>query len=140
MCALGVLLTTWPPDSVPLLFMKLPLPLYVAPTLCMPVVSVFVVMVAVVTPSVVLTFTGAPGLPSIQNTTGPVGVPPPGPTTPIVAVKVTGCPNSDGLAEELTAVVVPAWLTVSIVIPVLLLLFGSRSEERRVGEEGRSRW
>src|SRR5947209_18648219 len=51
--------------------------------------------------------------------TVPLGVPAPGAVTVTLAVKVTACPTTDGLAEELSTVVVSA-------------LF--RSEERRVGE------
>ena len=46
------------------------------------------------------------------NVTFPVGVPAPGATAATVAVKVTDCPNTDGLAEEVTVVVVLAWFTV----------------------------
>jgi len=46
------------------------------------------------------------------NTTLPVGVPDPGPTAATVAVKVTGSPNTDGLTDEVTAVVVDAPFTV----------------------------
>jgi hypothetical protein len=42
------------------------------------------------------------------NCTDPVGVPAPGAVTLTVAVKVTDCPKTDGLAEEPTAVVVAA--------------------------------
>jgi len=41
-----------------------------------------------------------------------VGVPEPGELTVTVAVNVTDWPNTDGFAEEVTAVVVEAWLTV----------------------------
>ena len=40
------------------------------------------------------------------NVTVPVGVPVFGASTLTVAVKVTGCPYTDGFAEETTAVVV----------------------------------
>jgi hypothetical protein len=67
----------------------------------------------VVTPPVVLTFTGLPELlPSIMNWTVPVGAPRPGEVTLMVAVKVTLWPTSDGLAEDTTAVVVAALPTV----------------------------
>jgi hypothetical protein len=43
--------------------------------------------------------------------TVPDGVPAPGPFAVTVAVNVTDCPKTDGLADELIAVVVPSWLT-----------------------------
>jgi hypothetical protein len=43
-----------------------------------------------------------------------VGVPAPGATAAIVAVNVTACPDTDGLAEEVTVVVVSALLTVCV--------------------------
>ncbi len=49
--------------------------------------------------------------PSLKVTV-PLGVPLPGATAATVAVKVTDCPNTEGLAEEATVVVVPAALTV----------------------------
>jgi hypothetical protein len=59
--------------------------------------------------------------PSLKVTV-PVGVPAPGLFTVTVAVNVTDCPNADGLAEELTDVVVPAvftiWLSVLEVLPL----------------------
>ena len=47
-----------------------------------------------------------------MNCTVPVGVPAPGDTAVTVALKVTGWPNTEGLTEELTAVVLLALLTV----------------------------
>jgi len=49
--------------------------------------------------------------PSLKVTV-PVAVPAPGLFAVTVAVKVTACPDTEGLAEELTNVVVPAFLTV----------------------------
>jgi hypothetical protein len=46
-----------------------------------------------------------------KNCTVPVGVPAPGETTETVALKVTGWPYTDGFAEDLTAVLVRAVLT-----------------------------
>ena len=43
-----------------------------------------------------------------RNVTVPVGVPVPGGTTATVAVNVTDCPNTDGLADDATVVVVLA--------------------------------
>jgi len=57
-----------------------------------------------------------------RKVTEPVGLPTavePGGLTLTVAVKVTSCPNSDGLAEDTTTVLVLAWLTVCVVIPLL---------------------
>ena len=52
----------------------------------------------------------------------PVRVPAPGATGLTVAVKVTGWPNTDGLAEEATVVVVSAWFTVCVTTPEVLVL------------------
>src|SRR5205809_668229 len=52
-------------------------------------------------------------VPSLKVTV-PVGVPAPGLLAVTVAVKVTDCPDSDGLAEELTSVVVPACVAVGV--------------------------
>ena len=49
--------------------------------------------------------------PSLK-TTVPVGKPAPGATTPMAAVSVTDWPKTAGLAEEVSAVVVSALLTV----------------------------
>jgi hypothetical protein len=43
--------------------------------------------------------------------TVPVGLPAPGAVTATVAVKVTDCPNTEGLAEEVRLVLVLALLT-----------------------------
>ena len=53
------------------------------------------------------------------NCTLPVGTPAPGATTVTVAVKVTGCPKVDGLAEEARLVVVAALRTVCVSVPEL---------------------
>ena len=59
--------------------------------------------------------------PSLKVTV-PVGVPAPGLFAVTVAVKVTDCPDTDGLAEELTDVAVLAFFTVWVsaleVLPV----------------------
>ena len=50
--------------------------------------------------------------PSLKVTVSPAGiVPAPGATEATVAVKVTDWPNTEGLAEEVSVVVVLAWLT-----------------------------
>ena len=58
------------------------------------------------------TTTGPPSaVPLSSNCTVPVGLPPPGATTDVVAVNVTEPPNSEGFADEPIAVVVSAGLT-----------------------------
>ena len=58
--------------------------------------------------------TGAPKFtPSIVNCTVPVGVPVAGGTGATVAVKVTDCPNTDGLTDDVTVVVVAPFVTVN---------------------------
>ena len=65
-------------------------------------------------------------LPPSLKVTAPVGVPAPGLFAVTVAVKVTDCPNTDGLAEELTNVVVAAFFTVWLsVVEMLPLKFAS---------------
>ena len=76
---------------------------------------------AVVTPPLVLTLIGGLGLPSITNWTWPVGVPPPGDTMLIVAVKFTFWPTTDGLGVELTAVLLLALFTIWVSVPVLVV-------------------
>jgi len=51
------------------------------------------------------------GLPPSRKVTVPVGVPVPGATAETVALKVTDCPNTDGFAVEVTAVVELALFT-----------------------------
>ena len=57
-------------------------------------------------------------VPSAKNSTPPVGVPLPGGTGPTVAVYVTGWPNTDGVTVAVTAVTVPAGLTVWVTMDV----------------------
>jgi hypothetical protein len=52
-----------------------------------------------------------------MNVTVPVGLLGPLPVT--VAVKVTVCPDTDGLAEDASTVVVGAALTVCVIAPLL---------------------
>ena len=59
--------------------------------------------------------------PSLKVTV-PVGVPAPGLFAVTVAVKVTDCPDTDGLAEELTSVVVLAFFTVWVSVLEVLPL------------------
>ena len=92
-----------------------------AVTVWLPPVKVVVLKEAVVTPPVVLTLTGPPALlPSTWNCTVPVSVPMPGAVTLIVAVKVTFWPEADGLAEDTTAVVLLAFVTVWVMAVELL--------------------
>src|SRR2546425_10613937 len=73
--------------------------------------------------------------PSLKVTV-PVGVPAAGLFAVTVAVKVTACPDSDGLAEELTSVVVPAWVTVWVgELEVLALKGASAAEDALIGCE-----
>src|SRR5947208_2135752 len=61
-------------------------------------------------------------VPPSWKVTFPVGVPAPGLLAVTVAVKVTDCPDSDGLAEELTSVVVLAFFTVWVSVLEVLPL------------------
>jgi len=58
--------------------------------------------------------------PSTLNCTLPVGVAVLGDTSLTVAVKVTDWPKTDGLPEEVTAVVVAAWFTVWVIADEVL--------------------
>jgi len=61
-----------------------------------------------------------------KNVTVPLGLPAPGATTVTVAVNVTLCPKTDGLADEVTVVVLAAFVTVrSSQALVARLLFAS---------------
>ena len=67
------------------------------------------------------TLTGAPKAdPSSENCTVPVRVPEPGATALTVAVKVTDWPKTEGLAEEATVVLLPAWLTLWVTVAEVL--------------------
>ena len=67
--------------------------------------------------------TGAPKLmPSIANCTVPVRVPAPGATGLTVAVNVTDWPDTDGLADEVSVVVVSDWFTVWLKAEDVLVL------------------
>ena len=56
-----------------------------------------------------------------SNVTFPVGVPLPGDTATIVAVKVTAWPDAEGFIDELTELVVAACLTVWLRMPDVLV-------------------
>ncbi|MCR8574823.1 hypothetical protein NE399_11920, partial [Streptomyces sp. Isolate_219] len=103
--------TVW--VSVPLDVVKLESPLYVAVTVCVPALKALVVTLAVPPESVAVSV----GPPVITKVTVPVGVPAPGETGATVAVKVTGCPTTDGSGAEMTEVVVEAWPTVWVSVP-----------------------
>ena len=101
------LLTVWTRTAEALL-LKSVLPLYVAVMECGPGGKAGVENVAFPLASVPLPSIAAPFL----NVTVPVGVPLPGAAANTLAVKVTDCPNTDGLREETTVVLVEALLTV----------------------------
>jgi len=75
--------------------------------LCVPVVSAEVVYVATPPLKVPVPRVVAPSL----KVTVPVGVPEPGEAAATVAVKVTDCPKTLGLALEASVVVLFAWFT-----------------------------
>src|SRR5688572_15226927 len=123
------LFTVWPPARVPLLVLKFPSPLYCATTVCGLPLTVNAAVLSWAEPP--LRVIGPPALePSITNWTVPVGVPTPGVFDVTVAVNVVLCPNTVGLIEEVTAVVVLALATItdsfgSLHIPVTPLLLAS---------------
>src|SRR5947209_3923440 len=81
-----------------------------------PTVRVLLVKAAVVTPPLMVTLTGLPTCtPLSRKVTVPVGDAAavlPGALTLTVAVKVTAWPNTEGLTEAVTTVLVSALLTV----------------------------
>ena len=108
------LLTVCPPGRVPVLGRKEPPPLYTAVTGWLPTARLLVAMLEAVPPDKA---TGLPKFePSTVNCTVPGGLPVPM-TGLTVAVKVTDWPKTDGLLDEMTAVVVP----VGDSVPVTLL-------------------
>src|SRR5438552_16709670 len=69
-------------------------------------------------------------VPPSWKVTLPAGVPAPGLLAVTVAVKVTGCPDTDGLVEELTHVVVPGCVVgvvgdAVVVVVVVVGAFGA---------------
>ena len=76
----------------------------------LPIASDEVVNVAVPPKTLAVPKVAAPS----RKVAVPVGVPEPGATGLTVAEKITDCPNTDGLAEETTEVVVDDWLTISV--------------------------
>ena len=97
--------------SVDVLPVKFPSPLYVAATVWRPVLNPDTSNVPM--PEALMA-TGAWATLSTLNVNVPVRVPAPGATTLTVPVNVTDWPNNEGLIDELTAVVVPARLTVCV--------------------------
>jgi hypothetical protein len=115
----AVVVTAWPTVSVavPLLVVKLVSPPYEAVIVSLPTDRVVVLNVAtpplsVPVPSVVL--------PSVKVTV-PVGVPAPGELALTVAVTVSDWPETAEAGEMPTAVVLAAWLTVSVAVPLLVV-------------------
>src|SRR5204863_2199820 len=105
--------------------LKVALPPYDAVIGCAPTASVLVTNVAWPEPSRV-PVPSALG-PSLKVTV-PVGMPAPAVLAFTVAVKVTGCPDTEGLAEEVTPVVVPGIVAVVVVdvdVVVVVVVVGS---------------
>ena len=67
-------------------------------------------VVNVACPEVMVTLAARVVAPSVKVTV-PLGVPAPGATAATVAVKVMLCPNTEGLGEELTVVLLEALFT-----------------------------
>jgi hypothetical protein len=108
-------LTVWV-KAGDVLGLKLVLPLEAAVSVWLPADSVVVLNVAVP----LVRGTAGWAVPSRVKTTLPVGVPTPGATALTVAVKVTACPKTEGLAEDVTAVLVLALLTVCVKLAEVL--------------------
>jgi len=71
--------------------------------------------------------------PSLKVTV-PVGVPAPGLFAATVAVKVTGCPNTDGWTEEVSPVVVPGRVVVVVDADVVVEVVAGRTVVVEVGD------
>jgi hypothetical protein len=104
--------------ALEVLVVKLPSPPYTAVIACAATLSEDVLKVAWPELRLPVPIVVAPSL----NVTVPVGVPAPAPLGVTVAVNVTDCPNTVGLVELLSAVAVPAWLTVCVTLPDMLAL------------------
>ncbi len=79
-------------------------------------------LVAALVATPLLRLTGLPKfVPSIWNCTVPVSVPLPWPPAATVAVKVTAWPDTEGLDEETTTVLVLALATVWVIADEALL-------------------
>src|SRR5437879_2083160 len=101
-------LTVWMRSEVVPLPLKLASPVYAALIVWLPAVANALVRMAC-PEALTVTLVGVP--PSMVNATVPVRVPAPGATGLTVAVKPTGWPATDGLAEDASVVVVSALLT-----------------------------
>src|SRR5437867_2211927 len=66
--------------------------------------------------------------------TGPVGVPAPGLFDATVAVKVTGCPNTDGWTEEVSPVAVPGRVVVVVDADVVVEVVAGGTVVVEVGD------
>ena len=95
-------------ESVPEPLWKLPSPPYAAVIVWLPTASDEIVNVAC--PEDMATLAARVAVPSLKVTV-PVAVPDPGATALTVAVKVTTCPNTDALGDELTAVLLASLFT-----------------------------
>ncbi len=98
---------------------KLVSPLYTAVIVWLPTVSALVEHCAVPPDKATALQPAIVAAPSL-NWTVPVGVPLPGAVTLTVAVNVTLCPKTDGLAFDMTAVVVAACAMVIAAVAVPL--------------------
>ncbi len=90
---------------------------------CVPTDRLEVLKLAVVVPPIVLSVPWPMLVVPSENVTVPVGLATavlPGLLTDTVAVKVTACPDTEALAEDTTANVVLALLTVSVNVAELL--------------------
>ena len=97
-------------ESVPEPLWKLPSPPYAAVIVWLPTASDEIVNVAC--PEDMATVDANVTVPSVKVTV-PVGVPEPGDAALTMAVKVTVCPNTDALGDELTVVTLESLLTTS---------------------------
>ena len=85
---------------------------------CTPTIKVLILKVPLPPLRVVLPME----TPLSSKVTVPVGVPAPGARALTVAVNVTVWPNTDGLTEDTTLVLLLAWLTVSVSVGLVLVV------------------
>jgi hypothetical protein len=104
--------------ALDVLVVKLLSPPYTAVIECAATLSELVLNVAWPELRVPVPMVVAPSL----KVTVPLGVPAPAPVGVTVAVNVTDCPNTLGLVELVSAVAVPAWFTVCVTVPEVLVL------------------
>ena len=116
--ALVALLTDW--VSVPLLVVKVVSPAYVAVRTWLPTAKLVVVKLAVLMPPLVVKVPWPRLVAPSEKITTPLGLPLPVPDT--VAVKMTFWPQTEGLAEETTAVVLVAFVIVCVMAVDRLVL------------------